>query len=115
MKATIDGIEYEITFQHLMKPINDNAYGWLNFRPRTLCRLASETTTCQGEASLHPKDAYCKETGRKLALKRALKVGGFSREQRKLFWAAYRYRAVNRDLGVPLQSDLTSDAGRAGV
>ncbi len=96
MKTTIDGIEYKITFQHLMKPINDNPF----FRPRTLCWLASETTTCKGEAWVHPEDTYCKETGRKLALKRALKVGGFSREQRKLFWVAYRYRVVvDRELG----------------
>lgn len=36
-----------------------------------------------------PNDNHNKHIGRKISLARALKVMGFSREQRKVFWDAY--------------------------
>ncbi len=82
MKVTIGDITYKIAFQH--KPT------------QTLCLIHSEPPTIQvsGFTQVHPNDTYCKETGRKLSLARALANAGFTREERKLFWAAYRYRAV---------------------
>ncbi len=82
MKVTIGDKTYKIAFQHLPT--------------RTICwiMLGDDTPLWTGCSRLHPNDNYCKETGRKLSLARALQASGFAREERKLFWAAYRYRAV---------------------
>ncbi len=44
-----------------------------------------------GEAIVHPKDVqrYNKDTGRKVSLSRALKVGDFPAHQQQEFWKAY--------------------------
>lgn len=47
--------------------------------------------TLLGEAICHPKDNFCKEVGRKLALARAIK--GLPRASRMLVWDAYFKRA----------------------
>jgi len=109
MKVTINGIEYKIQFRHYNPPKPNEGN-----RANTVCSLSGDVISCSGTAWVHPKDTYCKETVRKLSLQRALAIGGFSREERKLFWVAYRYRAVNRDLGVRLPSE-SADARRLGV
>lgn len=45
-----------------------------------------------GWAECSFSDQFVKETGRKIALRRALIAGGFDREERRLFWAAYHGR-----------------------
>ncbi len=82
MKVTIGDKTYTIAFEHAPR--------------RTLCRISEPATAfaCIGDSKLHPNDNYCKETGRKVSLKRALANAGFTRQERKLFWAAYRYRAA---------------------
>lgn len=45
-----------------------------------------------GEAFRNPHDRPCKETGRKLALTRALDDAGYCRESRARVWAAYHHR-----------------------
>ncbi len=110
MKTTIDGIEYKISFNHYNPPKPERA--------NTQCSIEWETGHYLGSAIVHPKDTYCKETGRKLALRRALLAGGFSREQRKLFWAAYRYRRAAPLAASDPWADFfpkPPDAGRAGV
>jgi hypothetical protein len=42
-----------------------------------------------GRAYCCEQDRFEKETGRKIALTRALKMGEFTRETRRLFWDAY--------------------------
>jgi hypothetical protein len=42
-----------------------------------------------GYAMCKAPDIYCKNTGRKLALKHALEAGKFSRELRKVIWERY--------------------------
>lgn len=42
-----------------------------------------------GIAFCNLTDNFTKATGRKLALERALRLGGFSKEQRKEIWKAY--------------------------
>jgi len=103
MKVTIGGATYKIAFTHSNFQI---------LKRLTLCQIfrvredpPGDAFVSAGQTRVHKNDVYCKETGRKLSLARALKAGGFSREERKLFWAAYRYRAVERNLGTRLASD----------
>jgi hypothetical protein len=44
---------------------------------------------CFGEANCVPTDNFCRATGRKLALTRALKQADFDYDARKAIWAAY--------------------------
>lgn len=53
-----------------------------------------------GSAVCHPSDQFCRETGRKLALSRALQAGWHGQhnyEFRQWFWTAYFGRRGNRD------------------
>jgi len=43
--------------------------------------------TVRGTAFLHPKDNYCKDTGRKISLAKALR--GLPKDERTLIWKAY--------------------------
>jgi hypothetical protein len=49
-------------------------------------------TTVKEQSYCSPRDQYCKETGRKLSLTRALKT--FTASTRKLFWEAYFNRGA---------------------
>lgn len=68
--------------------------------PETFCRVrvrmedGSRPVVGEGKAELHWMDAgkFCKETGRKLSLARALKAAGFNKEERTTAWEAYRSR-----------------------
>jgi len=60
--------------------------------------MRGDIIVSEGVAECHPKDNFCKNTGRKLSLARALKYfdKGFpspskasARKVRKLFWDAY--------------------------
>ena len=42
-----------------------------------------------GKADCHPKDQFCKNTGRKLALARALKMLTSDRKLRRIYWEKY--------------------------
>ena len=106
MFTTIENVEYHIRFRHYH---GVDAFPWedvTTFSPSpphvTICEIEGEITTdtgkptyfiaATGRASCSYNDQYNKETGRKLALKRALVDGEFSREDRTKFWAAYRGR-----------------------
>ncbi len=47
----------------------------------------NDNTVFNGEAICHPKDNYCKSTGRKLALANAMK--DFGRNLRRAVWQEY--------------------------
>ena len=58
--------------------------------PDTVCTIeVSWRVPSVGKAHVHWKDQFCKDTGRKIALSRALGNIFFSKEQKKLFWKAY--------------------------
>jgi len=42
-----------------------------------------------GQAKCHPGDMYCKNTGRKVALAKALRVAAFPRTVRGIVWNGY--------------------------
>lgn len=57
----------------------------------TICTLVNKSNeiVAEGEAFCHVNDQFNKETGRKLALARALKESELSQESRALIWQAY--------------------------
>ena len=69
---------------------NDQAYS-------TTCDLEIDGIPFTGVALCHPSDNFCKETGRKLALQRALDAAWrvLAKEDRTRIWSAY----FQRDLG----------------
>jgi len=63
---------------------------------QTLCTIEESTDNCEwmplitGVAYCSLKDHYCKETGRKIFMTKA--IAKFPKEVRKLIWNAYRSR-----------------------
>lgn len=84
-KVQIDEDEYEVTFRH--SPRERGTY-----YPGTDCKIQninSDGWVRWGATSLHPKDNYCRNTGRKMSLARAMREGKFTKDDRKLFWDKY--------------------------
>ncbi len=112
MKVTIGDKTYKIAFEH---------QNYKALRRHTACHIFRDEPAAliaEGLTSVHKNDTYCKETGRKLSLARALANAGFTREERKLFWAVYRYRAVPQAVAQaftssPRRSDENAEGGAA--
>jgi len=58
----------------------------------TYCDIVGDNDVLisSGVATCSRRDHFCRETGRKLSLARALKNAQISKEERKLFWEKYR-------------------------
>ena len=98
-KVSTEYDEYEIEFRH-NPPQNQFIQQWKcgdisdeDFRLSfgTKCTIHNITTNVEIEewSELNPKDQYCRNKGRKIALAKAMKFAFFDRETRKLFWDAY--------------------------
>lgn len=93
MKLSIENKTYAIYFRH-----NLDAVGFRNKHPykgKTICGIVSlvdgERIPCaEGRAYCSNKDQYCKDKGRKEALRRALK--NFTYQERAYFWQFYLHR-----------------------
>jgi len=57
---------------------------------QTCCEIVNGEFKYYGTALCHKKDQFCKATGRKLSLARALKVAGLSKNERAKVWEDYR-------------------------
>ena len=80
MKIKIDGRDYSFKFQH-------NTTG----KERgTVCRVFNEAgdQVIYGVSNVHPKDNFCKEKGRKIALSRA--IASWDKNYREQVWNEYR-------------------------
>jgi hypothetical protein len=92
MRFKLNGKDYRVFFTH-HNPAQDAVGG-------TLASIESadendENFECyEGYAQLHPSDNFCKETGRKLALARALENSGWRRAERQVVWLEYFGRAL---------------------
>jgi hypothetical protein len=84
MKFTYDGKNYRIGFQHDWDEATTFAFIKEDGDPRDA--VIEGTSFCSAE------DKFCYETGRKVALARALEDYAPDREFRKAAWAAYRSR-----------------------
>jgi hypothetical protein len=85
VRATIDGTTYTIDFTHEERA--------------TICIVFVEDGVSMekifsGSSVLHLGDTFCKRTGRRLSLTRALK--SFPRELRRKLWQAYLSRTPRR-------------------
>ncbi len=88
MRVVTDDGTYRVMFKH-------ERYGCSR---ATTCSLMKDvsvghgllrTRVSFGLAQCHTGDNYCKETGRKIALTRALASAGFSKPLRTQVWKAY--------------------------
>ena len=80
MKINIDGRDYSFKFMH-------NTIG----KERgTVCRVFNEAgdQVTYGVSNVHPKDNFCKEKGRKIALSRA--ITSWDKSYREQVWNEYR-------------------------
>ena len=62
-------------------------------RLQTLCQIKNTITDNDvsfGFALCSEKDRFCRDTGRKLSLARAMKSAGLSKEERAELWNVYR-------------------------
>ena len=87
--------EYKVSFYHerFSSPVGFLlASGMRPIIARTVCRIWYRDDWgggTPGEAWCSAEDQFNKETGRKIALTRALKNAGFDKPARSLFWEAY--------------------------
>ena len=58
----------------------------------TFCDIIDnkDRLVAEGRANCFYKDHFCKETGRKLSLARAMKSADLPKEERKVIWELYR-------------------------
>ena len=84
MKVKLNnGTEYWVSFFHHVK--NDRP-------PYTKCIIENNNEKSLvgiGVATLATGDRFCKDKGRKIAMKRAMNAIGLNKETRKLFWIEY--------------------------
>lgn len=80
MRIKIDGKDYSFKFQHNTKGEERGS----------VCRIFNEEgeQVTYGVPNVHPKDNFCKEKGRKIALARAIKT--WDKEYRSQVWDEYR-------------------------
>jgi len=77
MEININNKKVKIEFRHSNHKI-------------TICNIITPEKSFVGVAEVSPKDQFCKETGRKVSLTKALNISNFSREDRKQIWETYR-------------------------
>lgn len=106
MKVLLGGAEYKIVFGYL-----EGSEDYAGNHRRVTCQLVEQPdgkVIMHGKAECHPKDNFCKETGRKLALARA--IAGFNKAERTAVWAVYRGRFANKvspaGAGIPTERRL---------
>lgn len=93
MRVVIGNTTYSVRFTH------QNEQSDTDIKPRfTECKITvdGEQFSGVGYAKVHPKDNFCKEKGRKMALSRALDDSGFKKEDKVIFWNEYRKWGKNR-------------------
>ncbi len=112
MKVLLGGVEYKIVFgyEETVRPISLAMVG--SVHRGVTCELidAEGKGVALGASLCHPKDNFCRETGRKLALTRA--ITGFNKAQRAAIWAVYLHR---RDSAVRPEKRATAAGTPADV
>ena len=87
MQFKIDGVTYELEFRYSPNPRSGiretRCIVWGIDKEDVHVKLASGTAGCSR------KDIFCKEKGRKIALKYALEMTHFDAQQRATVWDAY--------------------------
>lgn len=98
MKINIDGRDYSFKFTHHTGDTSPNKLSKKDsqIERSTVCRVFNEDgkIVTYGVANVHPYDNFCKETGRKIALSRAIST--WEKEYKTLVWDEYRTWGKNR-------------------
>lgn len=101
MKVKLNsGVEYWVSFYH-SNHTNNSSKKLDNFEQKesyTKCIIENKTnpmTAGVGKAVLAKGDRFCKDMGRKLAMKRAMFGFGLNKQTRKLFWDEY-FKMTNK-------------------
>ncbi len=108
------GVKYGIQFRHYPR-MSECAIYALGIAPDydDKPELSQDNLMGEGFAYKHPMDNFCKETGRKISLARAIKGCGkldpimSDKEFRTQMWNAY----LNRNAKKPVAEFLTPDEG----
>ena len=89
MKVKLNsGVEYWVSFHH-ENYTNTNLVGMTNFSKCIIENKTNPEINGTGIAVLSKGDKFCKDKGRKLAMKRAMKDVGLAKPTRTLFWNEY--------------------------
>lgn len=90
MKVKLNsGVEYWVSFYHAN---HTNSNKTMELESNTKCYIENKTNPelkSTGIANLSKNDKFCKDRGRKIAMKRAMRNLGLNKETRKLFWNTY--------------------------
>jgi len=92
MKIEINKVKYLIKFNHTQEGDKEESPLIRHTECKILVDNGGEVPAFSGigYSRCHPKDNFCKETGRQLSLKKALEDAEFSKEDRKTVWENYR-------------------------
>lgn len=90
MLVTIDNQVIAVKFQHNQTGENKGTKCLI-----TKGKESDGEFVAAGFALLHPKDNFCKEKGRRVALAKALRDTDFNKTQKASFWEAYRNWGIN--------------------
>ena len=90
MKINIDGRDYSFKFQHNTGNTTSKKETSSQIERGTVCRVFNEAgdQVTYGVSNVHPKDNFCKEKGRKIALSRA--ITSWDKSYREQVWNEYR-------------------------
>jgi len=78
--------DYEIQWEHSYCVTNKYP-----IKAGTVCRLQGDRgVETSAEALCSKKDNFCKDTGRKISLSRAMQKAELPKKERTLIWEAYR-------------------------
>lgn len=93
MTVTIGTTHYEMYFQYSTDERNRRVVKCIIAKkPEINSKRSEYVTVTEGETTCSATDVFVKETGRKIALEKALADAGFPRCSRALFWKAYHNR-----------------------
>jgi len=83
---------YKVNFHHEKFDVPfelPQNWGIISIKGTTACEIRGNGKAYRGTTFCSAKDMFNRNTGRKIALGRALKEAGFDRETRKQFWSEY--------------------------
>ena len=90
MNVTVDDLEYEIMFRH--SQVRENYPGRFGISGSTICFITvseNHPEVAVGAALCSSKDNFCRATGRKISLGRALLKAFPNKEDRRYIWEQY--------------------------
>jgi len=103
MRVIVDNTELRVGFKHEELREPDGSLSWIHHK--TTCTIweitdpqkgiGDQEVIARGEAECCALDNFNKETGRKIALSRAIEQLALPKEERREIWTQYHGRATN--------------------